>query len=305
MKYRGFRALVGRFGVTDSRNKKRLIVKSKWIVIAVAVAGATLWFSPNANALSSFARQTGLSCGTCHWSFPELTPFGREFKLNAYTTTAEQNLKEAGSTKTAELSLAQFFPLSASVFTSLTYTRLSQPNSQNPSVEVPQALDLWLAGQVLSHFGEAVQITYAASSDHFSFDSSDVRYANETTLFGEDLVYGIDSNNSPTFEDVWNSTPAYGFPYMAVPDSAGFTPMATTLIDGALARRVIGGGLYAMFADHLYVLAEIYRSQYLGEPQPETGLPPSPATYQAINIQYVAPYWRLAWQQDVGKKQLL
>jgi len=287
---------------THFRDKKRLFVKSKWIVVAVAVAGATWWFSPNAYALSSFARQTGLSCGTCHWSFPELTPTGREFKLNGYTTTAEQNLTAAGTSKTAELSLAQFFPLSVSVFSSVTYTRLTQPNSQDPSVEVPQALDLWLAGQILPHLGEAVQITYAASSDHFSFDSSDVlRYANETTLFGEDLVYGLDVNNSPTFEDVWNSTPAYGFPYMAVPDSAGFTPKATTLIDGVLARQVIGGGLYAMFANHLYVLAEIYRSQHVGQPQPETGLPPTPpGTYQPINIQYVAPYWRLAWQQNVG-----
>jgi hypothetical protein len=277
-----------------SRNKKRLFVKSKWIVIAVAVAGAIWGLSPNAYALSSFARQTGLSCGTCHWSFPELTPTGREFKLNGYTTTAEQNLTATGTSKTAELSLAQFFPLSANLITSLTYTRLTQPNSQDPSVEVPQGLNLWLAGQVLPHLGEAVQITYAASSDHFSFDSSDVRYANETTLFGEDLVYGVDSNNNPTFDDLWNSVPAWGFPFASA-DTAGFGPVAKTLIDGGLAGQVVGGGLYAMFANHLYVLAEIYRSQHLGVMQPETG------ALQAINIQYVAPYWRLAWQQDVGK----
>ena len=49
----------------------------------------TLFFSMlligNANALPSFARQTGMSCVACHTSFPELTPFGREFKLNGYT----------------------------------------------------------------------------------------------------------------------------------------------------------------------------------------------------------------------------
>ncbi len=33
---------------------------------------------------------------------------------------------------------------------------------------------------------------------------------------------------------------------------------------------------------------------------PETGVP-SPPAYQPINIQYVAPYWRVAWQQEVGK----
>ncbi len=38
-----------------------------------------------ANAVPSFARQTGMDCVACHTSFPELTPFGREFKLNGYT----------------------------------------------------------------------------------------------------------------------------------------------------------------------------------------------------------------------------
>ncbi len=281
-------------------HKLRRFARSKGLVIAVAVVSVTWWLSPaSVNALSSFARQTGLSCDTCHWSFPELKPTGREFKLNGYTLTAEKNLTATGTAKTAELSLPQFVPLSASLLTSLTYTRLSKPGAQDPSVEVPQGLNIWLAGQILPNFGEAVQITYTAADDHFSFDSSDVRYVFQTTLFGEDLVLGIDSNNNPTFEDVWNSVPAWGFPFASA-DSAGFAPAVTTLIDGPLAIQVVGGGLYALFADHLYVLAEVYRSQHLGQAQPETGVP-SPPAYQPINIQYVAPYWRVAWQQEVGK----
>ena len=42
------------------------------------------WLSP-AEALPSFARQTGQPCGTCHTDFPALTPFGRRFKLLGYT----------------------------------------------------------------------------------------------------------------------------------------------------------------------------------------------------------------------------
>lgn len=38
-----------------------------------------------ANALPSFARQTGQPCGACHVDFPGLTPFGRQFKLGGYT----------------------------------------------------------------------------------------------------------------------------------------------------------------------------------------------------------------------------
>jgi len=38
-----------------------------------------------ADALPSYARQTGQPCGTCHTDFPGLTPYGRKFKLLGYT----------------------------------------------------------------------------------------------------------------------------------------------------------------------------------------------------------------------------
>ena len=37
-----------------------------------------------AQAVPSFARQTGMQCNECHTIFPELTPFGRIFKLGGY-----------------------------------------------------------------------------------------------------------------------------------------------------------------------------------------------------------------------------
>src|SRR5580700_4018352 len=46
----------------------------------------SIGFAPPAQALPSFARQTGQPCGTCHTNFPGLTPFGRRFKLLGYTT---------------------------------------------------------------------------------------------------------------------------------------------------------------------------------------------------------------------------
>ena len=35
----------------------------------------------------AFSRQTGLACSSCHYQFPQLTPFGRLFKLNGITIT--------------------------------------------------------------------------------------------------------------------------------------------------------------------------------------------------------------------------
>src|ERR1700720_2987893 len=54
-------------------------------VIAVLAGYLTIGFAPPAQALPSFARQTGQPCGTCHTDFPALTPYGRRFKLLGYT----------------------------------------------------------------------------------------------------------------------------------------------------------------------------------------------------------------------------
>ncbi len=280
--------------------------KFRMMVVAVAMMGVALLFgSSNAYAVASFTRQTGLACSACHTTFPELTPMGRDFKLNGYTlngytTTTDKTVTEEGTNKNAPLTLLKDLPLSINVRSSLTNVELRQPGTQNPSIEVPQQVNFWFAGQITRHFGTYIQMTYSenGSPDHFTFDNSDARYAKKTTLAGKDLVWGIDINNNPTFEDLWNSTPGYGFPY-ASPDSAGFTPTVATLIDGTLGRTVIGGGPYAMWNNHLYGLVEIYRTQHIGTPQPETG------AGQNINIASVAPYWRLAWQQDIGKNNYL
>ncbi|HUW27311.1 MAG TPA: cytochrome C, partial [Sulfuriferula sp.] len=48
---------------------------------------ALMSFSNPARAVPSFARQTGQNCVACHagGQFPELTPYGRLFKLTGYT----------------------------------------------------------------------------------------------------------------------------------------------------------------------------------------------------------------------------
>ena len=56
-------------------------------LIAVALSlPTTMVLVESAQALPSYARQTGQPCGTCHTDFPALTPYGRRFKLLGYTT---------------------------------------------------------------------------------------------------------------------------------------------------------------------------------------------------------------------------
>ena len=54
---------------------------------AAALLLICVLLSCNAQAIPSFARQTGMPCSQCHTvAFgPALTEYGREFKLNGYT----------------------------------------------------------------------------------------------------------------------------------------------------------------------------------------------------------------------------
>jgi hypothetical protein len=62
-------------------------------VATFLLGGAALMLvSTPAKAVPPFARQTGLACEACHTVPPELTPFGRRFKLNGYTLTTRPPL---------------------------------------------------------------------------------------------------------------------------------------------------------------------------------------------------------------------
>src|SRR5215510_4440565 len=69
----------------DARSDAMLahtVLKSS--AVAAAVILGSLWCS-NTFAVPSYARQTSQECIACHVSFPELTPYGRYFKLTGYT----------------------------------------------------------------------------------------------------------------------------------------------------------------------------------------------------------------------------
>src|SRR3989338_10366085 len=62
---------------------------------AFFIFSVSLWVVPEANAVTAFARQTGLACSTCHFQhFPALNAFGRAFKAGGYTQVWGQSLIE-------------------------------------------------------------------------------------------------------------------------------------------------------------------------------------------------------------------
>ena len=263
-------------------------------LLSIAAGFALLLVVEYAYAVPSFARQTGLSFNVCHSNPPELTAFGRDFKLRGYLLTAMTPSDKVGTSKS--LLLSKYIPLSFMILISNTTFQSNAPSTQNSAVGFPQQLSLFLAGGIASHFGALAQVTYSHSSDTFAMDNTDLRYANETKLGGKELDYGITLNNNPTVSDLWNSTPAWGFPWIS--SESGVSPIAATLIDGTLGQDVAGAGVYSMWNKHLYAEVSAYRSEHEGGPVPVNG-----AGFQ-YNISAAAPYWRVAWQQTMGVNYL-
>jgi hypothetical protein len=264
-------------------------MKVRISIIWAMVLGTILMSSRPSHAVPSYSRQTGLACSSCHYAPPELNAFGRKFKLEGYTFATKPEVSEEKKGHNASLNLLEAFPLSVVFDTSFTSTKAPQPGTQNGNFEFPQAVSLFLAGAWGSHVGSFVQVTYDPQGDHFSWDNTDIRAAGTNgKIFGKSLTYGLTMNNNPTVEDLWNSTPAWGFPFVSSDVAPG--PTAGALINGGLAQDVAGLGGYAMWNDHLYLAGTLYRSEHIGGSQPNDG------SCCGINIRGMAPYWRLAYQ---------
>lgn len=260
--------------------------------ISTLALGLLGFGAQNAFAVPSYSRQTGLPCETCHTVAPQLTAFGRYFKMNGYVLSSNTLSPSTPGKKTPTESISQFPPISAMVLVSDTVLNKAQPGTQNGTVAFPDQLSLFYAGRIAPHLGSFIQITYDSVSDHFSLDNTDIRYANTAMLGKSPVVWGITLNNNPTVDDPWNSTPAWGFPYLGSPSAPG-PDYGPQILD--LGGAVAGAGAYAWFNNSIYAGVSLYRSSQIGQPQP---LDSSAGNV----IKNVAPYWRLAWEHNWSTK---
>jgi hypothetical protein len=241
--------------------------------------------------IPSFSRQTGLACSACHTSFPQLNAFGRMFKLNGYTMTAAKTIDQKGM-----LRLGGIPPFSMMILSSFSSTKKAVPDQQNSSLAFPEQLSLFVGGAITPKIGTFLQLTYDPASGTIGMDNADIRYSNHATLGGHSVTWGLTLNNAPGVQDLWNSTPVWGFPFVGSPVAPG--PNAATLIDGTLGQAVAGLGGYALWGNRLYTGVTFYRSAFQGGPFPVDG--------SAENaIQGVAPYWRVALQHNITGGQVM
>lgn len=264
-----------------SRPFKHHAITASTLIAGLALAGS-------ADALPSFARQTGMECSGCHVGGlgPQLTPAGMKFKIGGYTDSNGQGLK---------------VPLSAMLVEGFAHTDKSlasdpaQGYGRNDNFAL-QELSMFLAGGVGRHVGGFVQATYSGVDDKMAMDNVDVRLTDTLNLGGRSVIYGISLNNNPTVQDPFNSVPAWRFPYMR-PDLAN-SPATAPLIDGGLGQQVIGLTSYA-FVEGLLVEAGGYfsPSESLLE-----GMNVATSAEPATKLSGGAPYWRVAWMNEMHKQ---
>lgn len=262
------------------------MILSKQCLYSVLMVCSILLFSFDSMAMPSFARQTGMPCSSCHvQSFgPNLTPTGRNFKLNGYTAK-----KETGST------LKYLPPISGMIRGSFTHTMNDQPGGaaerygRNNNNTIDEA-SVFYAGRITSNLGAFVQGTYGGVEDKWELDNADIRMANQSTLSNNHLVYGISTNNSPSVSDLWNTTPTWGFPWAS--SELAPTPSAGPLID-SLGSQVIGATGYVMWKDLLYIEAGGYT---MLPKNAQKGIGTFDSEQNRINGG--APYWRVALQHN-------
>jgi hypothetical protein len=259
------------------------------VFLSIVLAGLYASTQP-ALSVPSFARQTGQPCAACHTAFPELTPFGRRFKLSGYTL-------QGGDVKLP--------PIAAMVMPGFTHTQskfdegAQAPGTKTNDNLVTQQITGFYAGQVYGNLGAFIQVTGNPVTGSLALDASDARYVDTFSLFGKDAFWGVLVNNTPTEQDVWNTVPAFGFPQFSSALAPAFAPPGTH-IESGWGQQVVGAGGYVFWNDMLY--AEFtgygglshYALEALGEvPGPTPDL-----------VNGFAPYWRLAFEPHWGDHYL-
>jgi len=270
---------------TESRACGKGAVPLRRALALLALLAISLATMP-AHAVPSFAQQTGMPCQQCHTTAygPALTEYGRQFKVNGYVFGDAKSL----------------FPLALMVQGGYTHTSTDQPTPPAPQFGVNgqtsvDQVSLFVATRLTEHLGLFSQITYDGIGHGTAWDNTDLRYARSFNVGSTALVTGVSVNNNPTVQDLWNSTPAWGFPYIS--SALAPSPAAGPII-GGLGGVVLGATAYVMVNDRYYFEAGGYRSlsnhwlDNLG-----AGADSNP------NLDGLSPYWRAAVNLNSGPHQ--
>jgi len=290
---------------------------ARWLAFGLATGAAWLAFSAPAEAIPLFARQTGHNCQACHISYPELTAYGREFKLNGYT------FGEGQKVPLAVAFMAEYAHIGDN-------TNHADGSTVCPSCDKSELVQwsIFYGGKLTENLGMFGQYTFVgapfdAYSDSWTGaeDNTEVRYVHRFSsgsgTLEPDTVVGIDVNNNMTMEDVWNAgAGAWRFPWFpygaGTHPQAGFGPVAATYLDDgnaqgtAGAQREVGIGAYMWWHKTIYAELSFYRQPWgmfswlVNGSNAQFNSLGAPNDTPSDIIDGWAPYLRLAYSHDWG-----
>jgi len=254
----------------------------------------TLLLPMQAKAVPAFARQTGQNCVACHagGQFPELTPYGRMFKMTGYTI-GERTI-----------------PLSVMALASSSSIANAPAGTAKSGTPILATASVFLAGKITDNFGAFTQITFdpyavdngdGSFSGHSNADNIDIRFANHIVGDKQDWIYGVSLNNNPSLTDPWNSAAAW-MQYVPVP-----SPTSSQFIDGtapypgfASGGNIAGLNAYLYWNKTVYAEVGTYRTADRALSFMTAGVNPRTQLSGSNN-----PYWRLALSHEWGPHNLM
>lgn len=256
-------------------------------------AAGLAWVLPPACALPSFARQTGQRCAACHvgGNWPQLTPWGRFFKLSSYTAGKELVDRKG----------IHYLPIGLLGQVGVTWAAEPNDAQGNPVITQNGHLEAYgftaeLGTKITDYAG--IFYEYGLSNNFPGWTGASGPIDLRATYFfhpgGNELLVGIDSNNNPTVQDVWNTVPAWGYPFYGSPQAPGApaSPMISSL-----GNQTGSVGFYALLNRQFYVeLSEYHVGKgFFGWM--------NAGTSYATGAQYLKgwnPYWRAYWTKEKG-----
>lgn len=287
---------------------------SRFALAGAAAASVMLSQPETADAVPAFARQTGYYCSTCHTAQPELTPFGRQFKLNGYTaggTRCGDVRRIFGNTEESK----EWSGANLAMWMLPTFNHFAKDlpgGSPGPGLPANNIADfsdasIFYAGQIYCNLGLFSQFSYSSTGSpqgtgQIFWDNTDIRYTQTTKVADNDVLWGIMGNNNPGMQDVWNTVPAWAFPW--VPQDVATGPSVATMLEGGSwggwggKAQSVGG--YLWINNMFYAELSGYRAF---DPNliKVTGGDPTDGTPR---FDSVAPYWRLAVEKTWSENSI-
>ena len=275
------------------------------VVLSLSAVIGLLTVQQDAGAIPIYARQTGQNCLACHagGQFPELTAYGRKFKLTGYTMGNRVDL-----------------PLAMMAVVSSTSVNSKTPGTGDTNADFPQnglvhftTASLFAGGKITDNLGMFGQWTYNAYAvqdpdghwaGHSSSDQFDLRYADRFIDGSHDLIVGASLNNNPGVTDVWNtfnsafaSVPGYVPVSNPVGNSGSFSSVPATPKILQLELNSAGLNAYAYWNDTVYAEIGAYQTGNRIFSFMSQGVTNDNMTKLKGDFN---PYWRLALNHDWG-----